>query len=162
GEDGGLQRSSFALPEDVEFEFGGGGLYGTARDYLAFTRMILGQGSLKGTRVLRPETVALMGQNHLGPLRVAEMHAASAITRDSNFWPGMPCTWGLSFLINTARTPQGRSAGSLAWAGLANTYYWIDPVKHITGVFCTQILPFFDAQAIGLFREFETTVYRSL
>jgi methyl acetate hydrolase len=70
--------------------------------------------------------------------------------------------WGFSFLINTEKTPQGRSAGSLAWAGLGNTYYWIDPVKRVTGVLFTQILPFFDPKAISLFRAYETAVYQSL
>jgi CubicO group peptidase (beta-lactamase class C family) len=68
----------------------------------------------------------------------------------------------LSFLINPERTPQGRSAGSLAWAGLANTFFWIDPIKRVTGVYLTQILPFFDHKAIGLFQDYETAVYQSL
>jgi CubicO group peptidase (beta-lactamase class C family) len=70
--------------------------------------------------------------------------------------------WGLSFLINTMPTPQGRSAGSLAWAGLANTFFWIDPTQRVTGVSLTQILPFFDPKALALFRAYEAAVYRSL
>jgi len=63
---------------------------------------------------------------------------APLFSNDANFWPGMACKWGLSFLINPEQTPQGRSAGSLAWAGLANTFYWIDPTKQVTGVFFTR------------------------
>jgi methyl acetate hydrolase len=70
--------------------------------------------------------------------------------------------WGLSFLINTEETPQGRSAGSLCWAGLANSYYWIDPVKNVSGVLATQLFPFADVEALPLFQEFETAVYQSL
>ncbi len=70
--------------------------------------------------------------------------------------------WGLSFLINTELTPECRSPGSLAWAGLANTYLWIDPVKRVTGVFLTQILPFFDLKVANAFRDFEAAVYRTL
>ena len=70
--------------------------------------------------------------------------------------------WGLSFLINTEDTPQGRSAGSLAWAGLANSYYWIDPTKNLAGVYITQIFPFADVESFELFREFETAVYQSV
>ena len=70
--------------------------------------------------------------------------------------------WGLSFLINTEATPEGRTAGSLAWAGLNNTYYWIDPARGVAGVFLTQIRPFFDAKAVALFKGFEAAVYRSL
>jgi CubicO group peptidase (beta-lactamase class C family) len=70
--------------------------------------------------------------------------------------------WGLSFLINTTSAPQGRSAGSLAWAGLANTFFWIDPTQRVTGVFLTQLLPFFDPKAIALFRAYEAAVYQAL
>ena len=60
--------------------------------------------------------------------------------------------WGLSFLINTAKTPEGRSPGSLAWAGLANTYFWIDPSRNVTGVILMQLLPFADKQVPGSLR----------
>ena len=81
---------------------------------------------------------------------------------DADFWPGEPATWGLSFLRNETVTAQGRPAGSIAWAGLANSYYWIDPTNRVAGVWATQVLPFFDAYAIDGFRQFETAVYRTL
>ena len=74
-------------------------------------------------------------------------------------FPGRHAQWGLSFLINPEPLPTGRSAGSLAWAGLANSYYWIDPVKQVAGVYATQLLPFYDAQAVSLFGAFESVVY---
>jgi CubicO group peptidase (beta-lactamase class C family) len=83
--------------------------------------------------------------------------AAPALSNDVDFIDGMQ--WGLTFLINPQPLPTGRSAGSLAWAGLANSYYWIDPVKQVTGVYATQILPFFDEKAVRLFADFETAVY---
>jgi CubicO group peptidase (beta-lactamase class C family) len=67
--------------------------------------------------------------------------------------------WGLSFLINPQALPTGRSAGSLAWAGLANSFYWIDPARRVTGVYATQVLPFFDPKAVQAFEAFETAVY---
>ena len=70
-------------------------------------------------------------------------------TNDVDLYPDMVKKWGLSFLINTAKTPEGRSAGSLAWAGLANTYFWIDPARNVTGVILMQLLPFADAQVPG-------------
>ncbi len=163
GDDGSLQPTTLELPQEPEFHMGGGGLYSTAQDYLAFTQMLLHRGTFNGNQVLRPETVALMAQNHIGDLNVTELQTvAPSSSHDANFWPGMACKWGLSFLINPERTPQGRSAGSLAWAGLANTFFWIDPTKQVTGVYLTQILPFFDPQAIQLFRDYETAVYQSL
>ena len=142
---------------------GGGGLYGTAGDYLTFARMIMQDGSFKGVQVLRPETVALMSQNHIGPIEVGVFKTAMpALSHDIELFPGMSKKWGLSFLINTQPAPTGRSAGSLAWAGLANTFFWIDRAKRVCGVFLSQLLPFYDPAAIDLFGKFETEVYRAL
>jgi CubicO group peptidase (beta-lactamase class C family) len=163
GNAGSLQPTAMELPQEPEFHMGGGGLYSTARDYLAFTQMFLHRGTFHGNQILRPETVALMSHNHIGTLNVTALKTvAPSLSHDANFWPGMACKWGLSFLINPERTPQGRSAGSLAWAGLANTFFWIDPSARVTGVYLTQILPFFDPKAIGLFRDYETAVYQAL
>ncbi len=163
GEGGALAPIEFGLPEDPEFLMGGGGLYGTAGDYLTFARMIMQDGSFKGVQVLRPETVALMSQNHIGPIEVGVFRTAMpTLSHDIELFPGMSKKWGLSFLINTQPAPTGRSAGSLAWAGLANTYFWIDRAKRVCGVFLSQLLPFYDPAAIDLFGQFETEVYRAL
>jgi CubicO group peptidase (beta-lactamase class C family) len=160
---GTLAPVDLELPQDPEFHMGGGGLYGTAGDYLAFALMIMQGGSLKGAQVLRPETAALMGQNHIGGLEIGVFKTAiPALSNDVELFPGMSKKWGLSFLINTQQAPTGRSAGSLAWAGLANTYFWIDRTKRVTGVFLSQVLPFYDHTAIDLFGKFETEVYRAL
>ena len=153
GEDGSLAPIPFELEQDPEFHMGGGGLYGTAADYIKFTQMILNKGSGNGNQVLKPETVALMGQNHIGDLNVSKMTSAVAlVTNDVDLYPDMVKKWGLSFLINTAKTPEGRSAGSLAWAGLANTYFWIDPARDVTGVILMQLLPFARREVSGSFR----------
>ena len=160
---GGLAPIEFALPEDPEFLMGGGGLYGTAADYLAFAQMIMRGGTHNGAHVLRRETVDLMAQNHIGPLEIGAMKtAAPGLSRDVELFPGMSKKWGLSFLINTQAAPTGRSAGSLAWAGLANTYFWIDRTKQVCGVFLSQVLPFYDHTAVDLLTKFETEVYRAL
>ncbi len=160
---GALAPIEFGLPENPEFHMGGGGLSGTASDYLAFTQMIMHGGRFNGAQVLRPETVDQMAQNHIGPLEIGAMTSAiPALTNDVELFPGMSKKWGLSFLINTAQAPTGRSAGSLAWAGLANTYFWIDRDKRVCGVFLSQVLPFFDHTAIDLLTTFETEVYRAL
>jgi methyl acetate hydrolase len=140
---------------------GGGGLYSTVGDYLRFTRAILRGGELDGQRVLQPETVAEMSRNNMGDCDVVTLKTVHPFTLDANFYPDMVQKWGLSFLINTEETPEGRSAGSLAWAGLANSYFWIDPTRDITGVYLTQMFPFADPGSIGLFRDFERAVYAS-
>jgi CubicO group peptidase (beta-lactamase class C family) len=73
----------------------------------------------------------------------------------------MPKSWGLSFMINEERAPTGRSPGSLAWAGLANTYYWIDQREGLGGVYMSQVLPFADVKALPHFYAFEKSVYDS-
>jgi len=160
---GALAPIEFGLPDEPEFLMGGGGLYGTARDYLTFTQMILQGGTLNGTQVLQRDTVELMSQNHIAPLDIPKIKtAAPGLSNDVELFPGMRKGWGLSFLINTQDAPTGRSAGSLAWAGLANTYFWIDRTKRVSGVFLSQVLPFYDDTAIDLFAKFETEVYRAL
>ena len=157
--DGTLAPTDMVVEQDPEFESGGGGLYSTARDYLAFARMILNGGRHGRERLLKPETVAMMAQDQIAPLSVQPMISAMpAATNDADLYPGLPCGWGLSFLVNRKQTPQGRAAGGLGWAGLANTYYWIDHGRGTTGIFLSQVLPFFDAKAVELFRRFEATM----
>jgi CubicO group peptidase (beta-lactamase class C family) len=162
-DNGGFEPLEFEVPQEPEFETGGGGLYSTAGDYLEFVRMILNRGFAKRCRLLEPETVAMMSTNQMGDCRVSELKSSlPALSRDAEFFPGMPKTWGLSFMINTRQAPTGRSAGSLAWAGLANSYYWIDPAQGVGGVYLTQIFPFADPKSLRLFYEFESAVYDSL
>ncbi len=150
------------IPQAPEFEMGGGGLYGTIGDYAKFVRMILNQGKAGGQQVLKPETVSMMSTNQMGDCRVCMLKTAMPpLSNDAEFFPGMPKTWGLSFMINTERAPTGRNPGSLAWAGLANTFFWIDPAAGIGGVYATQVLPFGDKKALPLFFAFEKAVYEA-
>jgi methyl acetate hydrolase len=163
GEDGTLAAIPFELEQAPEFHMGGGGLYGTAADYIKFTQMILNKGRGNGNQLLKPETVALMGQNHIGDLTMGKMTTAIGwATNDVDLYPDIVKKWGLSFLINTAKTPEGRSAGSLAWAGLANTYFWIDPARNAAGVILMQLLPFADKKCLEAFAGFERGVYAEL
>ncbi|MBL6749872.1 MAG: beta-lactamase family protein [Nevskia sp.] len=161
GPDGTLTPIGFEMPQQPEFKMGGGGVYSTAGDYLRFLRMLLNEGKLDGNRVLRAETVRLMRQNQVGGLQAGAIKTAMPqYSNDFDFYPGMPQRWGLSFLINMEQSPQGRNAGSLAWAGLSNSYYWFDPQADVCGVILMQILPFADAGALELFNRFEEGVYR--
>jgi methyl acetate hydrolase len=163
GEDGALAPIEFELPQDPEFDLGGGGLYGTAGDYARFVRMVLNRGELDGVRVLDAETVDLMCQNAIGDLRVTPMKTVMPqFSNDAEFFPGLPKGWGVTWQVNLEPAPTGRSAGSLQWAGIANSYFWIDPVRGIGGVYMTQILPFADTKSLPLFEAFETEVYRTL
>jgi len=163
GEDGTLAPIPFELEQDPEFHMGGGGLYGTAGDYIKFCQMILNKGKGNGNQVLKPETIALMSENHIGELVMTKMTSVAAVyTNHVDLYPDMVNKWGLSFMINTAMTPEGRSAGSLAWAGLANTYFWIDPARNVAGVILMQLLPFADHKCLEAFAGFERGVYAGL
>jgi methyl acetate hydrolase len=154
----GITAVDHEIPQMPEFHMGGGGLYSTVGDYLKFTRALMGGGA----PILRAETVKTMAQNHMAegvlcrPLR-SQLPSLSA---DLDFVVGMQ--WGLSFMINPTAFPGRRSAGSLAWGGLANSYFWIDPARKVTGVWATQLLPFYDPKAIRAFEAFEKAVYASL
>ncbi|WP_316205022.1 serine hydrolase domain-containing protein [Bradyrhizobium sp. SZCCHNS3004] len=163
GADGALASIPFEMEQEPEFHMGGGGLYGTAGDYIKFTQMILNKGRGNGNQVLKPETVGTMCENHIGELEMTKMVAAvPGVTNDVDLYPDIVKKWGLSFMITTARTPEGRSAGSLAWAGLANTYYWIDPARDVTGVILMQVLPFADKECLEAFAGFERGIYAGL
>jgi len=142
---------------------GGGGIYSTGPDYLTFIRMLLNGGSLDGARILRPDTVALMGRNQIGSIDAGILKTtAPAVSSDVDFFPGIDLRWGFGHMINIEAVPDGRSAGSLTWAGLFNTYYWIDPRARIAAVFMTQVLPFADERALRVYRAFERGVYAAV
>ena len=163
GDDDSFEALDLEIPQEPEFEMGGGGLYSTVGDYAKFIRMILNEGQGENGRVLKPETVAMMSSNQMGELRVQGLQTAMPpLSNDAEFFPGMPKTWGLTFMINDEKAPTGRPAGSLAWAGLANSYYWIDPKNGIGGAYATQILPFVDKKSLPLYFDFEKAVYDNL
>jgi CubicO group peptidase (beta-lactamase class C family) len=161
--DGTLEPFEVKDPPWREFWSGGGGLYSTARDYMAFLQVLLHQGRFNGGQLLRPQTVALMSQNQIGDIRAGVAKTAMPErSNDVDFFPGMDCKWGLAYMITPQPGPNGRSAGSATWAGIYNTYYWLDPHKRIAGVSLTQVLPFADKPAVRLYGEFETGVYGAL
>jgi methyl acetate hydrolase len=157
---GGLAPVAFGLPVSPEMLMAGGGLYSTAVDFLRFCRMLLAGGTLDGVRALTPESVTLMATNHVGQLDVAGWSSYNTgLTNDVRLATvGMP-KWGLGMLIDEGGTPNGRKPGSVGWGGLANTYFWIDFQAAATGVFITQVLPFFDAESLDVYAAFERAVY---
>ncbi len=161
--DGSLKAMTFEMSQRPEFFSGGGGLFGTPRDYMAFLQMLVRDGTFNGVRVLKPETVAAMRQNQIGELNVNPLKSSAAEwSSDANLFPGIDQKWGFSFDINTRPGVNGRSAGSYTWAGLLNCYFWVDPVKKVTGALFSQLLPFYDARAVELYGAFERSVYAGL
>ncbi len=158
--DGGLLQEARQDPTRVTTFSGGGGLWSTANDYARFMRMWLNGGGLDGQRVLSAETVATMSANQVGSLPAGTIVTALP-ERSNDFRPTADGRgrFGLGFLINLDDQPGGRAGGSLAWAGLYNTYFWIDPASGVAGVILTQVLPFADPRVLGVFDAFERAVY---
>ena len=143
---------------------GDGGLYSTAHDYGVFLQMLLNGGSFGGATLLRPSSVAMMGENQIGAVTVEEQPAADpAMSRPYPLGAGHD-KFGLGFQIAAAdpRYATLRSPGSLSWAGIDNTHFWIDPARHIAAVFLVQVLPFYDEASIRTLRGFEAQVYQAL
>jgi CubicO group peptidase (beta-lactamase class C family) len=162
--DGSLRLQPLEPPATAaEFWSGGGPLYSTGRDYLQLLQMLLHGGSWNGARLLHPETVALMGENHTGDIPAGVMKSAlPEMSSDVDFFPGARIRWGLGYMLNLDPGPNGRSAGSVSWGGLFNTYYWLDPVRRVTGLIMTQILPFADPRVVALYGRFERAIYDAL
>ncbi|MBI5322068.1 MAG: beta-lactamase family protein [Bradyrhizobium sp.] len=163
GADGKLVAQPFEKLETPTVFSGGGGIYSTAPDYLRLLQALLNGGSLDGAKILKAETVALMAANQIGNLEAGIMKTTNpALSNDVDFFPGTRLRWGLGHMINADPVPGARKAGSLTWAGLYNTYYWIDPATRVAGVIMMQILPFADRQALKVYREFEQGICRSV
>lgn len=139
---------------------GGGGLASTVDDYGRFVRALLNGGVLDGARILKAETVALMGQNAIGDVKVPALKSAMPNSEDFTFIADGRDKWGLGFLITVDQVPGKRSPGSLSWGGISNTYFWIDPSRGIGGVIMMQYLPFADAKALAAYDAFERAAYQ--
>jgi len=151
-----------ALPQPPEMDCGGHGLYATVGEYMKFIRMVLNDGAGPNGRVLKSETVAAMTKDGLTAMGLQSTGWDTSIPSLSNkgeFFPGIEKGWAYTFMTNRERTPSGRSANSLMWAGLANCFYWIDRQSGVGGYWATQILPFQDCASYPGFVDFETTVY---
>src|SRR4029077_97928 len=158
--DGEIVLQSPQLGLTIPAPIGGGGLASTANDYGRFVRMFLNGGTLDGVRVLKAETLALMGQNQIGAVSVPALKSALPRSADFTFIADGRDKWGLGFLITTDQVPGKRSPGSLSWGGINNTFFWIDPTRGIAGVIMMQYLPFADAKALAVYDTFERGTYQ--
>jgi methyl acetate hydrolase len=160
--DGRFKLSGFEVSQTPEFFMGGAGLYGTVADYVRFLQMFLNDGRSQGGRMLKPETVRLFFANHIGAMEWPGMKTAiPAMSADVNLLPGIPKRWSLGALRNEEDVPGGRRAGSQFWAGLANSYFWVDPTTKLAGVTASSYFPFADAPALETFDALERDSYRA-
>ena len=153
----------FALPDDPEVDFGGHGLYATIPEYMKFIRMWLNDGAGQHGQVLKPETVAWAVQDGLEAHQKVGMLTGviPELSHDAEFFPGAPKGWSYTFMVNHEQAPTGRPAGAIGWAGLANSFYWIDRKNGVGGYWATQIVPFGDPVSFPGYMDFETALYNA-
>ncbi len=165
GADGSLTPlDDFALPDNPEVDMGGHGLYATVPEYMKFIRMWLNDGAGPRGRVLKPETVEWAVKGALVPPQKVTMlpGVIPSLSNDAEFFPGTKKDWSYTFMVNSEEAPTGRPAGAIGWAGLANSFYWIDRRNGFGGYWATQILPFGDPVSFPGYLDFETATYRSM
>ena len=153
GADGVIAPMAAPIPTALPFVYGGGNLFSTAPDYLIFLQAVM-RGELLPPALqaefLRPQLPA-------APV-VGQLKSNDARSNDCDLFDGMPMSWSLGFLMNTQPTPQGRSAFSHCWAGINNSYYWMDLTRGTCGVVMAQLLPFADPGVIGVLAEYEAAI----
>lgn len=160
GADGTLKETELDLPAQPEWDRGGAGSYGTARDYARFIRALLNGGALDGRRVLQPGTVEAAFTDHIEGIQLPSLMRSfiPELTNDVPA-PPVPMGWGLGFQLVKVDVPGMRSSGAGSWAGIFNTYFWIDRTAGAGGLLMTQVLPFYDAKIVETLIAFERAVY---
>jgi CubicO group peptidase (beta-lactamase class C family) len=118
---------------------GGGGLCGTAADYLRFTQMLLNKGELDGVRILGSRTVDYMTRNHLPGNADLEAYGRSLFAETT--FDGIGFGLGFSVILDAAANRSPGTEGSYSWGGAASTIFWNDPAENLTALFLTQLLP---------------------
>jgi CubicO group peptidase (beta-lactamase class C family) len=132
-------------------ESGGGGLDGTIGDYARFAQMLLNGGTLEGRRYLKPETIALMASDHIGP--------ETGIARDSIYYPGATSGFGLGFAVRTSVPPNTSwPLGEYRWDGVAGTFFFIDPADDMFVIFMVQT----PSQRGRIQLQLKTLIYQAL
>jgi methyl acetate hydrolase len=161
--DGSLTPTDIELPPNPEIHMGGHGLYASVGEYMKFIRMWLNDGTGLNGRVLKPETVEFAVKNGLGDKKIKKLPGIiPTLSNDAEFFPDLSKSWAYTFMVNDETAPTGRPAGALGWAGLANSFFWIDRRNGIGGYWATQILPFGDAVSFSGYMELEAALYASL
>ena len=118
-------------------------------------------GYIRGYRALLDETKLGYAVTAFAMVHLASQ-AEPELSNDVDLFPGQRLRWGLGGMLHLDPGPDGRGAGSWGWAGLFNSYYWIDPARRVCGVIMTQILPFADPRVLRLYGRFERAVYDAL
>jgi methyl acetate hydrolase len=162
-DDGTLEKQPQTPVPASDFNSGGGGVYSTAADYLRFTHALLSGGELEGRRILKKSSVDMMARNNIGDLTVRPMPIlVPQLAKDGATLPGSLDKFGLGFAINSSAIQNGRGASTMSWAGIFNTFFWVDREKKVCAVLMTHMSPFLDDGPRKLLEDFDRAVYARL
>jgi CubicO group peptidase (beta-lactamase class C family) len=157
--DDGVKTARYGAPPRLES--GGGGLAGTAADYLRFARMLRNKGELDGVRYLSPKTIQLMTINHLpGGGEIADLMPASDMFNETGY-RGVGFGLGVAVMQNLSHAALPGSIGEYSWGGLAGTFFFVDPKEDLIVVFMTQVIDN-QARRMRLRRDVRTLVYAAM
>ena len=141
------------------FHYGGGGITSTLSDYLKILQFFLKVMKSDG----EDSIVSYMFRNQIGNLAIAPLKSFNKnLALDYDLYPEIEKRWGYGLIINKEPIPKKRKAGSGSWAGVFNTYFWIDPKSDMAGVFLAQMLPCYSPNLLNAFASFEELAYERL
>jgi CubicO group peptidase (beta-lactamase class C family) len=148
----------FSAPK---LESGGGGLAGTADDYLRFSRMLLNKGQLDGAQLLSPKTIQLMIANHLPDGKeIADLSPVDDAFNESGY-RGIGFGLGVAVTLDPARVGIPGTAGEFTWGGMASTTFFVDPREDMAVVFMTQAI-MDTARRVRLRRDLRSLIYGAM
>lgn len=137
----------------------GGGLYSTAGDYSRLLRCLLRGGELDGVRILAPGSVAEISRNQIGDHKALMQRTAMADRSNDFIFMDGSQKFGFGVMIETQRRAGMRAVGSWSWAGITNTFFWVDPERGLASVLLLQLAPFANSASVELLQQFEAAVY---
>ena len=141
------------------FHYGGGGITSTLNDYLKILQFFLKVMKYDGENSI----VSCMFRNQIGNLAISPLKSFNkSLALDYEIYPNVEKHWGYGLLINSKKIAKKRKAGSGSWAGVLNTYFWVDPKSDVAGVFLTQTLPCYSQNLLNAFEKFEELAYKRL
>lgn len=159
----GFQEYQRIPQEPVTVFSAGGGLFGSAKDYLTFLECIINDGKYEGGQILKPETVEMMLENQLPDsltldFGIPEEGLPTTVTR----FLDESDTYGLAWAIEDSEDEMVRPKGSVYWAGYANSYFTLDKKNGVAIVYFTQFFPFNDKESFDFYKLFEKEVYAGI
>ncbi|QLI63989.1 ML-236A carboxylate methylbutanoyltransferase mlcH [Metarhizium brunneum] len=159
--DGKLAAALWPTPEKHEIESGGGGWFTTASDYALFLRAFLA-GRLVSEETMREMVKPQLNEAQAEFLRTIAFHPMVHNTFAPEFKPGTNIDHGLGGMLNVEDVPGKRKAGSIAWSGILNSRWWVDPKTGIAGVLIVNVRPNGDPIVAKLYDELELALYGQL